>query len=109
MVESDVRRLCGLRLEKAVEGPELGARKQEPTEEDLANEKDILKVALPLAEILVDTKLNFVEEPVEIFGRELEAETIVEITIASFSRIQNVALNSRGNVRSDDIEVSCIV
>ncbi|GJV10696.1 putative reverse transcriptase domain-containing protein [Tanacetum coccineum] len=46
---------------------------------------------VPLNEIQVDAKLNLVEEPVEILSG-------VELPSLRFSGIQNVDLNSRGNV-----------
>ncbi|GKD11641.1 hypothetical protein Tco_1196048, partial [Tanacetum coccineum] len=46
---------------------------------------------VPLDENQVDAKLNFVEEPVEILEREVKK--------LKQSRIRNVGLNSRGNMK----------
>ncbi|GJZ71488.1 hypothetical protein Tco_0635339 [Tanacetum coccineum] len=55
---------------------------------------------VPLDEIRVDAKLNFVEEPVEILEREFKKLKRSRISICPrFDGIQNVDLNSRGNVK----------
>ncbi|GJR99052.1 hypothetical protein Tco_0315561 [Tanacetum coccineum] len=54
---------------------------------------------VPLDEIQVDAKLNFVEEPVEILEREFKSLSKVELPSSRFGGIRNVDLNSRGNVR----------
>ncbi|GJT11314.1 putative reverse transcriptase domain-containing protein [Tanacetum coccineum] len=54
---------------------------------------------VPLDEIQVDAKLNFVEEPVEILKREFKILSEVELPSSRFGGIRNVDLNSRGNVR----------
>ncbi|GJX48825.1 hypothetical protein Tco_0274015 [Tanacetum coccineum] len=50
---------------------------------------------VPLDEIRVDAKLNFVEEPVEVLEREFKKLKRSRIAIVKV----NVALNSRGNVK----------
>ncbi|GKC04962.1 putative reverse transcriptase domain-containing protein [Tanacetum coccineum] len=54
---------------------------------------------VPLDEIRVDAKLNFVEEPVEILEREFKKLSIVGLTSSRYRGIRNVALNSRGNMK----------
>ncbi|GJZ24583.1 putative reverse transcriptase domain-containing protein [Tanacetum coccineum] len=54
---------------------------------------------VPLDEIQVDAKLSFVEEPVEILEKEFKKLKRVELPLSRFSGIQNVGLNSRGNVK----------
>nr|GEU95376.1 transposon Ty3-G Gag-Pol polyprotein [Tanacetum cinerariifolium] len=54
---------------------------------------------VPLDEIQVDAKLNFMEEPMEILEREFKKLNEVELPSSRFGGIQNVDLNSRGNVR----------
>nr|GEX01103.1 hypothetical protein [Tanacetum cinerariifolium] len=59
---------------------------------------------LPLDEIQVDAKLNFVEEPVEILKRERESESSrnlseVEFPSSRFDGIRNKDLSSRGSVK----------
>ncbi|GKC81938.1 hypothetical protein Tco_1137655, partial [Tanacetum coccineum] len=58
---------------------------------------------VPLDEIRVDAKLNFMEEPVEILEREFKKLKRSRIAIVkvrwNFSGIRNVVLNSRGNVK----------
>ncbi|GKC58988.1 putative reverse transcriptase domain-containing protein [Tanacetum coccineum] len=54
---------------------------------------------VPLDEIQVDAKLNFVEEPVEILEREFKKLKRGRIFIVKVGGIQNVDLNSRGNVK----------
>nr|GEY08977.1 putative reverse transcriptase domain-containing protein [Tanacetum cinerariifolium] len=56
---------------------------------------------VPLDEIRFVAKLNFMEEPVEIFKRESSRSlSRVELPSSRFSGIRNVDLNSRGNVRT---------
>ncbi|GJZ08357.1 hypothetical protein Tco_0542640 [Tanacetum coccineum] len=54
---------------------------------------------VPLDEIRVDAKINFIEEPVEILEREFKKLKRSRIAIVKFGEIRNVALNSRGNVK----------
>ncbi|GJW31210.1 putative reverse transcriptase domain-containing protein [Tanacetum coccineum] len=54
---------------------------------------------VPLDEIRVDAKLNFVEEPVEILEKEFKKLKRSGIAIVKVRGIRNVALNSRGNVK----------
>ncbi|GKB11195.1 putative reverse transcriptase domain-containing protein [Tanacetum coccineum] len=54
---------------------------------------------IPLEEIQVDAKLNFVEEPVEILEREIKKLKWRRIPIVKFDGIRNEGLNSLGNVR----------
>ncbi|GKC44458.1 putative reverse transcriptase domain-containing protein [Tanacetum coccineum] len=54
---------------------------------------------VPLNEIRVDAKLNFMEEPVEILEREFKKLKQSRIAIVKVHGIQNVGLNSRGNVK----------
>ncbi|GJY90554.1 putative reverse transcriptase domain-containing protein [Tanacetum coccineum] len=54
---------------------------------------------VPLDEIQVDAKLNFVEEPVEILEREVKKLKQSRIPSSRFGKIRNVVLNSRGNVK----------
>ncbi|GJV05807.1 putative reverse transcriptase domain-containing protein [Tanacetum coccineum] len=54
---------------------------------------------VPLDEIRVDAKLNFVEEPVEILEREFKKLSTVGLTSSRYRGIRNVALNSRGNMK----------
>ncbi|GJX23118.1 putative reverse transcriptase domain-containing protein [Tanacetum coccineum] len=54
---------------------------------------------VPLDEIQVDATLNFVEEPVEILEREFKKLKRSRIAIVNIGGIQNVDLNSRGNVK----------
>ncbi|GJT51501.1 putative reverse transcriptase domain-containing protein [Tanacetum coccineum] len=54
---------------------------------------------VPLNEIRVDAKLNFMEEPVEILEREFKKLKHSRIAIVKVHGIQNVGLNSRGNVK----------
>ncbi|GJT91274.1 putative reverse transcriptase domain-containing protein [Tanacetum coccineum] len=54
---------------------------------------------VPLEEIQVDAKLNFMEEPVEILEREFKKLKRSRIPIVRFDRIQNEGLNLLGNVR----------
>ncbi|GJW79033.1 hypothetical protein Tco_0140715 [Tanacetum coccineum] len=53
------------------------------------------KLQVPLDEIRVDAKLNFVEEPVEILEREFKK--LKGLPSSRFGGIRNVALNSRVN------------
>ncbi|GKA56306.1 putative reverse transcriptase domain-containing protein [Tanacetum coccineum] len=55
---------------------------------------------VPLDEIRVDDKLNFVEEPGEILERDFKSLSGVELPSSRFGGIQNMDLNSRGNVRT---------
>ncbi|GJZ84499.1 putative reverse transcriptase domain-containing protein [Tanacetum coccineum] len=54
---------------------------------------------VPLDEIQVDAKLNFVEEPMEIMEKEFKKLKRSRIATSRFSGIRNVDLNSRWNVR----------
>ncbi|GJV10180.1 putative reverse transcriptase domain-containing protein [Tanacetum coccineum] len=54
---------------------------------------------VPLNEIQVDAKLNFVEEPVEILEREFKKLKRSRIVIVKVRGIQNVDLNLRGSVK----------
>ncbi|GJT34888.1 putative reverse transcriptase domain-containing protein, partial [Tanacetum coccineum] len=54
---------------------------------------------VPLDEIQVDAKLNFVEESVEILEREFKKLKVVGLPSSRFGGIRNVVLDSRGNVR----------
>nr|GEU33511.1 hypothetical protein [Tanacetum cinerariifolium] len=54
---------------------------------------------VPLDEIQVDAKLNFMKEPVEILEREFKKLKVVGLPSSKFGGIQNVVLNSRGNVK----------
>nr|GEW00496.1 reverse transcriptase domain-containing protein [Tanacetum cinerariifolium] len=54
---------------------------------------------VPLDEIQVDAKLNFMEELIEILERDFKKLKRSRIAIARFDGIQNMDLNSRGNVR----------
>ncbi|GKA25517.1 hypothetical protein Tco_0711626, partial [Tanacetum coccineum] len=54
---------------------------------------------VPLDEIRFDTKLNFVEDPVEILEKELKKLKRSRIAIVRVRWNSNVALNSRGNVK----------
>ncbi|GKC15491.1 putative reverse transcriptase domain-containing protein [Tanacetum coccineum] len=54
---------------------------------------------VPLDEIRVDDKLNFVEEPVEILEREFKILKRSRIVIVKVGWNSNVDLNSRGNVK----------
>nr|GEU58344.1 putative retrotransposon protein [Tanacetum cinerariifolium] len=54
---------------------------------------------VPLDEIQVDAKLNFVEEPVKILEREFKKLKRSRIAIVRFGGIQNVELNSRESVK----------
>ncbi|GJT72829.1 putative reverse transcriptase domain-containing protein [Tanacetum coccineum] len=58
-----------------------------------------LTLQVPFDEIQVDAKLNFVEELVEILKREFKKLKQSRIAIVKFGGIQNVVLNSRGNVK----------
>ncbi|GJV16463.1 putative reverse transcriptase domain-containing protein [Tanacetum coccineum] len=58
-----------------------------------------LTLQVPLDEIQVDARLNFVEEPVEILEREFKKLKRSRITSSRFDGIQNVGLNSRRNVK----------
>ncbi|GKB21104.1 putative reverse transcriptase domain-containing protein [Tanacetum coccineum] len=60
-----------------------------------------LTLQVPLDEIRVDAKLNFVEEPVEILEIESSRSLSgVELPSSRFGGIQNVDMNSRGNVKT---------
>nr|GEW18779.1 hypothetical protein [Tanacetum cinerariifolium] len=52
-----------------------------------------------LDEIQIDAKLKFVEEPMKILEREIKKLSGVELPSSRFGEIQNVGLNSRGNVK----------
>ncbi|GJW01193.1 hypothetical protein Tco_1556444 [Tanacetum coccineum] len=54
---------------------------------------------VPLDEIQVDAKLNFVEEPMEILEREFKKLKRSRLPSSPSRRIQNVVLDSRGNVK----------
>nr|GEW39746.1 hypothetical protein [Tanacetum cinerariifolium] len=54
---------------------------------------------IPLDEIQVDAKLNFVKEPVEILKREYKKLKRSRMPSSRFGGIQNVDLNSRGSVK----------
>ncbi|GKD23499.1 putative reverse transcriptase domain-containing protein [Tanacetum coccineum] len=54
---------------------------------------------VPLDEIQVDAKLNFVEEPVKILEREFKKLKRSRITSSRFGGIRNVVLNSRRNLK----------
>ncbi|GKB77106.1 hypothetical protein Tco_0944001 [Tanacetum coccineum] len=54
---------------------------------------------VPLDEIRVDAKLNFVKEPVEILEGEFKKLNRVGLPSSKFGEIRNVALNSRENVK----------
>ncbi|GKE07068.1 putative reverse transcriptase domain-containing protein [Tanacetum coccineum] len=54
---------------------------------------------VPLDEIRVDAKFNFVEDPVEILEREFKKLKHSRFPSSRFHGIRNVALNSRGNVK----------
>nr|GEU82758.1 reverse transcriptase domain-containing protein [Tanacetum cinerariifolium] len=54
---------------------------------------------VPLDEIQIDAKLNFIEEPIEILEQEFKKLSGVELPSSRFDEIRNVDLNSRGNVR----------
>ncbi|GKC38036.1 hypothetical protein Tco_1050420, partial [Tanacetum coccineum] len=54
---------------------------------------------VPLDEIRVDIKLNFLEEPMEILEREFKKLKRSRIAIVKAGGIQNVGLNSHGNVK----------
>nr|GEV61465.1 reverse transcriptase domain-containing protein [Tanacetum cinerariifolium] len=54
---------------------------------------------VPLDEIQVDAKLNFVEEPVEILEREIKKLKRSRIPSSRFGGNRNVVLNSSGNVK----------
>ncbi|GKD66510.1 putative reverse transcriptase domain-containing protein [Tanacetum coccineum] len=54
---------------------------------------------VPLDEIRVDAKLNFMEEPVEILEREFKKLKRSRIAIVKVRWNSNLALNSRGNVK----------
>ncbi|GKF10375.1 hypothetical protein Tco_0048301 [Tanacetum coccineum] len=55
---------------------------------------------IPLDEIQVDTKLNFVEEPVEILERESSRYlSRVELPSSRFDGVQNEDLSSRGSMK----------
>ncbi|GJX28883.1 putative reverse transcriptase domain-containing protein [Tanacetum coccineum] len=53
---------------------------------------------VPLNEIRVDAKFNFLEEPMEILEREFKKLKRSRIAIVKAGGIQNVGLNSHGNV-----------
>ncbi|GKC73719.1 putative reverse transcriptase domain-containing protein, partial [Tanacetum coccineum] len=53
---------------------------------------------VPLDEIRVDAKLNFVEEPMEILEREFKKLKHSRIAVVKVGGIHNVVLNSRGNI-----------
>nr|GFA07921.1 reverse transcriptase domain-containing protein [Tanacetum cinerariifolium] len=53
---------------------------------------------VPLDEIQVDAKLNFMEELIEILERDFKKLKRSRIAIARFDGIQNMDLNSRGNI-----------
>ncbi|GJW94535.1 putative reverse transcriptase domain-containing protein [Tanacetum coccineum] len=54
---------------------------------------------IPLDEIQVDAKLNFIEEPMEILERELKNLSGVELPSSRFDGIQNEDPSSRGSVK----------
>nr|GEV55952.1 hypothetical protein [Tanacetum cinerariifolium] len=54
---------------------------------------------VPLDEIRVDAKLKFMEEPMEILDREFKKLNGVELPLLRYDGIQNVVLNSRGNMK----------
>nr|GEZ29090.1 reverse transcriptase domain-containing protein [Tanacetum cinerariifolium] len=54
---------------------------------------------VPLDEIQVDAKLNFVEKPVEILEREFKKLKRSRLPSSNFSGIQNVDLNSHRSVK----------
>ncbi|GJS44144.1 reverse transcriptase domain-containing protein [Tanacetum coccineum] len=62
--------------------------------------KCLVDPTLPLDEIQVDAKLNFMEEPVEILERGFKKLSGVELPSSRFGGIRNVDLNSRGNVKT---------
>ncbi|GJW17953.1 putative reverse transcriptase domain-containing protein [Tanacetum coccineum] len=54
---------------------------------------------VPLDEILVDVKLNFMEKPMGILDIEFKKLNRSKLPSSRFGEIQNVALNSRGNMK----------
>ncbi|GKA86592.1 putative reverse transcriptase domain-containing protein [Tanacetum coccineum] len=54
---------------------------------------------VPLDEIRVDAKLDFVEEPWKFWKGSLRSGSVVGLPSSRFGGIRNVALNSRGNVK----------
>ncbi|GJY01397.1 putative reverse transcriptase domain-containing protein [Tanacetum coccineum] len=54
---------------------------------------------VPLDEILVDVKLNFMERPMGILDIEFKKLNRSKLPSSRFGEIQNVALNSRGNMK----------
>ncbi|GKF66637.1 hypothetical protein Tco_0193154, partial [Tanacetum coccineum] len=55
---------------------------------------------VPLDEIQVDAKWNFVEEPMEILERKFKKLKQSKMPSSRFGGIRNVVLNSRGNMRN---------
>ncbi|GKC48100.1 hypothetical protein Tco_1065822 [Tanacetum coccineum] len=70
MVESVIRQLCRIRLEKK----SYADKKRKPLEFSVGDYKCLADPTLqvPLDDIRVDAKLNLMEEPVEILEREFK-------------------------------------
>ncbi|GJU72797.1 hypothetical protein Tco_1264202 [Tanacetum coccineum] len=64
---------------------------------------------VPLDEIRVYAKLNFLEEPVEILKREFKKLKRNRIAIAKFGGISKLALNSRSELKTMKLKYPAFV
>ncbi|GJW36245.1 hypothetical protein Tco_0059165 [Tanacetum coccineum] len=65
-------------------------------------------LVIPLKEIQLDDKLNFIEEPVEIMDREVKQLKQVEFPLSKFDGIQGEVRNILGNEKISSKEITLI-
>ncbi|GJS35567.1 putative reverse transcriptase domain-containing protein [Tanacetum coccineum] len=59
------------------------------------------QLAIPLEEIHIDDKLNFIEEPVEIMDREVKRLKQAAFQLSRFARTRGEVLSSHGNAKTN--------